>query len=71
MSLGRKLTEHSQALLEAGIRYSTRRTESARTIFLECVAEDRINDGNDGMCLSHEAPIIAVTVVIGTNFIRV
>ena len=48
--LGRKLTEHSQALLEAGIRYSTQRTASSRTIFLERVEEGRIDDGSDGIC---------------------
>ena len=48
--LGRKLAEHSQALLGAGIRYSTQRTASARTIFLERVEEGRIDDGNDGIC---------------------
>ncbi len=49
-TLGKKLAEHSQALLGAGIRYSTQRTASARTIFLERVEEDRIDDGNDGIC---------------------
>ena len=46
-TLGRKLAEHSQALLEAGIRYSTQRTASARTIFLERVAEGQFDDGSD------------------------
>ena len=46
--LGRKLTEHSQALLETGIRYSTQRTASARTIFLERVAEGQFDDSSDG-----------------------
>lgn len=46
-SLGRKLTEHSQTLLEAGIRYSTQRSATARTIFLEHVAEGQFDDGND------------------------
>jgi hypothetical protein len=49
-TLGRKLAEHSQALLGAGIRYSTQRTASARTIFLERVEEGRIDDGSDGIC---------------------
>ena len=47
-TLGRKLAEHSQALLEEGIRYSTQRTASARTIFLERVAEVQFDDGSDG-----------------------
>ena len=46
-SLGRKLNEHSQVLLEAGVRYSTQRTSASRTIFLERVAEGRFDDGND------------------------
>ena len=46
-TLGRKLAEHSQALLETGIRYSTQRTASARTIFLERVAEGQFDDGSD------------------------
>ena len=49
-TLGRKLAEHSQALLGAGIRYSTQRTASARTIFLERVEEGRIDDGSDSIC---------------------
>ena len=47
-SLGRKLAEHSQALLEAGIRYSTQRSATARTIFLERIAEGQFNDSSDG-----------------------
>ena len=37
-ALGRKLNEHSQRLLDAGIQYSTQRTDRVRTIYLERVA---------------------------------
>lgn len=36
-AIGRRLNEHSQTLLEAGIRYSARRTDRQRTIELEHV----------------------------------
>ena len=47
-SLGRKLNEHSQVLLEAGVRYSTQRTSASRTIFLERVTEGQFDDSSDG-----------------------
>ena len=37
-ALGRKLNEHAQRLLDAGIQYSTQRTDRVRTIYLERVA---------------------------------
>ena len=37
-ALGRRLNEHSQRLLDAGIQYSTQRTDRVRTIYLERVA---------------------------------
>ena len=46
-ALGRKLNEHSQRLLGAGIQYSTQRTDRVRTIYLERVSESRFDDKND------------------------
>ena len=46
-ALSRKLNEHSQRLLEAGIRYSTQRTDRVRTIYLEPAPQGRIDDKTD------------------------
>ena len=46
-ALGRKLNEHSQRLFEAGIAYSTQRTDRTRTIFLERVSDGRFDDKTD------------------------
>ena len=46
-ALGRKLNEHSQRLLEAGIRYSTQRTDRVRTIYLERASQGRFDDKTD------------------------